>query len=140
MQRDQQPDPESGLVSAIRDGILSALLALAYDLYVLRNYSKLQDEVVARLRHPDQFQGARYELFVAATFIRGGCDIGYEDESDGSKKHTEFVAKHQKSGFEMSVEAKARQRHLRGDFDLATIRPGVRVIDGVLDHLTPRSR
>jgi hypothetical protein len=126
LQRDQQPDPETGLVSAVRDGILSALLALAYDLYVLRNYSKLQDEVVARLRHRDQFQGARYELFVAATFIRAGCEIAYEDESDGSKKHTEFLAKHQQSGFEMSVEAKARQRHMRGAFDMATIRPGVR--------------
>ncbi len=124
LQRDQQRDTKTGLVSAVRDGVLSALLALSYDLYVLRNYSKLQDEVVARLRHRDQFQGARYELFVAATFIRAGCDIAYEDESDGSKKHTEFAAKHQESGFEMSVEAKAR--HMRGDFDMATIRPGVR--------------
>lgn len=126
LQRDQQPDPKTGLVSAVRDGILSALLALSYDLYVLRNYSKLQDEVVVRLRHRDQFQGARYELFVAATFIRASCEIAYEDESDGSKKHTEFVAKHQESGLELSVEAKARQRHVRGDFDVATIRPGVR--------------
>jgi hypothetical protein len=30
-------------------------LAVAYDLYILRNYSKLQDEVVARLR-PIQFE------------------------------------------------------------------------------------
>jgi hypothetical protein len=110
----------------VKDGILSALLALAYDLYVLRNYSKLQDEVVARLRHRDQFQGARYELFVAAAFIRAGWDIAYEDESDGSRKHTEFVAKHLESGREVAVEAKARQRHMRGEFDMATIRPGVR--------------
>lgn len=126
LQKDQQPDPETGLVSAVKDGILAALLALAYDLYVLRNYSKLQDEVVTRLRHRDQFQGARYELFVAATFVRAGCDIAYEDESDGSRKHTEFVAKHTESGLELAVEAKARQRHMRGQFDMATIRPGVR--------------
>ncbi len=126
VQRDQSPDPETGLVSAVRDGILSALLALAYDLYVLRSYAKLQDEVIARLKHPHQFQGARYELFVAATFIRAGCDIAYEDESDGKKKHTEFVARHQESGFEMAVEAKARHRNVRGEFDMATIRPGVR--------------
>ena len=124
--RDQEPDQETGLVSAVRDGILTAFLTLSYDLYILRNYSKLQDEVVARLRYRDQFQGARYELFVAATFIRVGCDIAYEDESDGSKKHTEFVAKHLESGLEMSVEAKARHRQMRGDFDMATIRPGVR--------------
>ena len=36
------------------------------------------------------------------------------------------VARHQESGFEMSIEAKARQRHMRGTFDMAAIRPGVR--------------
>jgi hypothetical protein len=122
----QRPDPATGLVSAVREGILSSFLALAYDLYVLRDHSKLQDEVVARLRHRDQFQGARYELFVAATFIRSGCEIAYEDESDGSKKHTEFVGRHLASGLEMSVEAKARHRQLWGEFDMASIRPGVR--------------
>lgn len=125
-QRGQRPDPQTGLMSAVKDGILAALLALAYDLYVLRNYSKLQDEVVARLRRRDQFQGARYELFLAATFIRAGCEIDYEDESDGTKKHTEFVAKDVESGLQMSVEAKARHRQLRGEFDMASIRPGVR--------------
>ncbi|HZT76012.1 MAG TPA: hypothetical protein VFA27_05100 [Vicinamibacterales bacterium] len=124
--RGQRPDPETGFLSAVKDGILSALLTLAYDLYVLRNYSKLQDEVVARLCQHDQFQGARYELFVAATYIRAGCEIEYEDESDGSKKHAEFVAKHHASGVEMSVEAKARHRQMRGEFDMASIRPGVR--------------
>jgi hypothetical protein len=126
LQRDQQPEPETGLVSAVKDGILSALLALAYDLYVIRNHSTLQDEVVARLRHRDQLQGARYELFLAATFIRAGCDIAYEDESDGSRKHAEFIVKHLESGSSLAVEAKARHRHMRGEFDMATIRPGVR--------------
>jgi hypothetical protein len=102
------------------------LLTLAYDVYVLRDHSKLQDDVLARLRHRDQFQGARYELFVAAMFIRAGCDIAYEDESDGTQKHHEFIATHRESKLEMSVEAKARHRQLRGDFDMASIRPYVR--------------
>ena len=51
LSRGQQPDPATGLLSAVRDGILSAFLTVAYDLSVLRNYSKLQDEVVIRLRH-----------------------------------------------------------------------------------------
>jgi hypothetical protein len=124
--KNQQPDPETNLVSAVQDGIISALLLLSYDLYILRDHSKLQDEVVKRLRDRIQFQGARYELYVAATFIRAGFEIAYEDESDTSRKHTEFIAKHKASGLAMSVEAKARQRQIRGEFEMASIRPPVR--------------
>ena len=117
---------DDGTVSAVPDGIFSALRLLAYDLYVLRDHSKLQDEVVLRLRHRDQFQGARYELFVAATFIRAGLEFAFEDESDGRRKHAEFVATDPASGFVMAVEAKARQRMIKGQFDMATIRPPVK--------------
>ena len=104
---------KNGLYSIVPDGISSAYSLLAYDLYVLRQHGKLQGEVVRHLRHEDQFQGARYELFVAATFVRAGFDIDYidyEDETDRTKKHPEFVAKHQASGFVVSVEAKMRHR------------------------------
>jgi len=125
---------ENGLLSAIPDGTLSALLALAYDLYVLRDHSKLQDEVVRRLRHGEQFQGARYELFVAATFIRAGLEFAFEDESDGTSKHAEFVATDRDSGFVIAVEAKARQRTVKRPFDFATIQPGVKqLLDNAAD-------
>ena len=58
----------------------------------------------------DQFQGVRYELFVAATCIRAGFDIAYEDETDKTKKHPEFVATHRLTGQKISVEAKRRHR------------------------------
>lgn len=117
---------EGGIVSSVPDGLMMALVLVAYDLYVLRDHGKLQEEVVERLRHRDQFYGARYELFVAATFIRAGFDFAYEDESDTTAKHAEFVAKHPASGLTVSVEAKARRRVVRAPFDVATIRPGVR--------------
>jgi hypothetical protein len=124
-QKKLTPDKQ-GLLSAEPTGIMAAYLLLAYDLYVLRDHSKLQDVVVKRLRHRDQFQGARYELFVAATFIRAGLQFAYEDEGDGSKKHPEFIASHTESGQVIAVEAKARQRMIKGPFDLAEIRPSVR--------------
>jgi hypothetical protein len=105
---------------------MAALVLLAYDLYVLRDNGKLQDEVVQRIRQRDQFYGARYELFVAATFIRAGFDFAYEDESDTKVKHAEFIAKHRESGLTVAVEAKARRRTVKIPFDLASIRPGVR--------------
>jgi hypothetical protein len=66
--------------------------------------------VIRRLKNKDQFQGARYELVVAATMVRAGYTINYEDERDGSKKHTEFIAQHRGTGTVVSVEAKSRHR------------------------------
>jgi hypothetical protein len=124
---EQATREESGLLSAVLDGAMSALLLLAYDLYVLRHNGKLQDEVVARLCHADQFPGARYELFVAATFVRAGFDFEYEDETDASRKHAEFIAALGRDNFKAAVEAKARRRKVTATtFDIATIRPGVR--------------
>jgi hypothetical protein len=117
---------DDGLVSSVADGLMAALMLTAYDLYVLRDHAKLQDEVVRRLRQRDQFHGARYELFVAATFVRAGFDFAYEDELDTKSKHAEFIATHKESGTKVAVEAKARQRTIKPGYDLASIRPPVK--------------
>ena len=117
---------DGGIVSGIPDGLMTALMLLAYDLYILRDHAKLQEEVVQRLRIRDQFQGARYELFVAATFVRAGFEFAYEDESDTKRKHAEFIATHKESGLVVAVEAKARHRVVKVPFDVASIRPGVK--------------
>jgi hypothetical protein len=70
----------------------------------------LQGRLVNRLRCPDQYQGARHELFAAATCIRAGYDIEHADESDGSSKHTEFTAIHRQTGARICAEAKSRHR------------------------------
>lgn len=101
---------DDGLYEAAPNGAFAAYLSLAYDLYILRHHNKIQEVVIRRLKHPDQFQGARYELFAAATCIRAGFDIEYEDEGDESKKHPEFVITHLKTGQKISVEAKSRHR------------------------------
>lgn len=110
-QAGREPGPD-GMYSMEPDGICAAYLYLAYDLYVLRHHALLQEEVLKRLRRADQFPGARYELLVTAAFIRAGFDIEFEDESDQSKKHPEFIAVHKDSGFKMALEAKARHRHV----------------------------
>ena len=63
---------------------MTAYLMVVYDLYVLRDNDKLQDDVVRRLRDRVQFEGARYQLYVAATFVRAGCAFTFDDESDGN--------------------------------------------------------
>jgi hypothetical protein len=91
-------------------GPIAAYLYLAYDLYILRHHSLLQKQLINRLKKGDQFQGARYETYVVATFIRAGFDIEFEDESDKKESHCEFVATHKESGKKYSIEAKSRHR------------------------------
>jgi SEC-C motif-containing protein len=98
------------VTSAKCTGIVGAYLSLAYDLYVLRHHSLLQNRLVDRLRNQRQFQGARYEIYVTSSFIKAGFEIEFEDESDRSSTHCEFIATHKKSKRKYSVEAKSRHR------------------------------
>jgi len=89
-------------------GAMSAYLTLAYDLYSIAHNNELQSKLVARLKNIDQFWGARYEIFAAASLIRAGFDVEFEDEDDRSSTHCEFTATSRKSGRKFSVEAKHR--------------------------------
>ena len=46
----------------------------------------------------------------ASSFIKAGFDIAFEDESDKTTSHCEFVATHKASGKKYSIEAKSRHR------------------------------
>ncbi len=109
-EKNRQQDQGSEIYSIQPNGPMQAYLTLAYDLYVLKDNQKLQDKLLKRLRHNDQFIGARYELYVAATFVRAGYDVVFEDESDGNTKHPEFIATHKTTGQVFAVEAKKRRR------------------------------
>lgn len=104
------PRGKDGLFKNTPTGPLLAWLSLAYDLYLVSHEGRIESRLLKRLRHRDQFQGARYELFVTATFIRAGFKVTPEDESDGSSKHPEFVAHHLETGEVVAVEAKSRHR------------------------------
>ena len=108
-QRKQTPNKD-GMYKATPNGATAAYLLLSYDLYILGHNAKMQDELVRRLKIKEQFQGARYELFAAGTCIRAGFDLQFEDETDRSKRHVEFVGTHRPTGQKISVEAKSRHR------------------------------
>jgi hypothetical protein len=99
-----------GLIGMVPSGAMRAYFLLAYDLYILQHHGFLEEGLLQRLRHKDQYQGARHELFAAATCVRAGFDIEYEDESDGASRHTEFTAVNRQSGRRLSVEAKSKHR------------------------------
>lgn len=86
-----------------------ALLTLAYDLFHLLHRGELSEDIVHRLRNRDQFQGARYEIAVAATFVRSGFEISLVRPA-GSKKRCDFVARDPATGQEIAVEVKSRHR------------------------------
>ena len=94
----------------VMNGPVKAYMALAYDLYTLEHHALLQKRLIQRLKIKEQFQGARYETYVAAAFVRAGFDICLEDESDSAASHCEFVAKHKRTGAQYSIEAKSRHR------------------------------
>ncbi|MBU1978399.1 MAG: SEC-C domain-containing protein [Gammaproteobacteria bacterium] len=96
------------VASAPMTGAVAAYMHLAYDLYALDHNAELQKKLVARLRNLDNFEGARYEVFVAAMLIRAGFEIEFENEDDRSTSHCEFTATFTKTGRKFSVEAKHR--------------------------------
>jgi len=109
----EQTKGRDGIYSVVSNGIFSAYLSLAYDLYILEHHKAIQEDIIRRLKLSDQFHGARYELFVTATCIRAGFDIKFEDEKDGSRKHPEFIAIHKDTGQKISVEAKSKDDKAR---------------------------
>jgi hypothetical protein len=94
-------------VGITMSGDLFAFLSFAYDLFTLADNAVVQESLFDRLRNPDQYQGARYEMFVAASLLRAGFKIVFEDESDISTSHCEFTATSKQTDRSFSVEAKA---------------------------------
>jgi hypothetical protein len=81
-----------------------------YDLYTVDDNSLLDDDLLSRLKHREQFQGAMHELFAEATCLRAGFTIIQENEKDTSRRHVEFTAVHKLTGQHVLVEAKSRHR------------------------------
>lgn len=120
--RGQVPD-KSGIVCVPASGALLSELRVAYDLYLIKHNAELQSKIVARLKDQRQFQGARYELCVSSTMVTAGYEVKFEDETDGSKKHSELMA-NLGNGVRFSVEAKSKHRHGLLGFNLPPRRAG----------------
>jgi hypothetical protein len=112
-------------------GPAKAYQCFGYDLYWLQLVHRLPESLIDRLKDFGAFQGARYEVLVAAVFARAGFEIEWIDDTKASGKHPEFIATHKRTGKKVGVKAKSRQRqgamnyigtvtpetHLRGDVD-----------------------
>ncbi|MDR4501161.1 MAG: hypothetical protein MRJ96_06895 [Nitrospirales bacterium] len=109
-QREIIKEPEK-VSEAPMTGAVQAYLDLSYNLYLLAHNLELQSRLINRLKNPDQFNGAYYETFVAATLIKAGFNLELENEEDVSSSHCEFTATFENTGTKYSVEAKSREPH-----------------------------
>jgi hypothetical protein len=119
-QMKQKPE-EDGTYRTSANGSMLSWYRLAYDLYLIKHNAGLQEKILHRIRNKQQFQGVRFELCATASMIVAGFDIKYEDETDTTRKHAEFLAT-DPSGLKIAVEAKSRHR------------------DGVLEYKAPPKR
>lgn len=100
---------KTNIWSAIPDGYSKSLLLLAFDIVSLSHMQDLPTALLERLKSKDQYQGARYEIAIAAIFARLNCKVSFTDEKS-RKKRCEFIATDESSGISIAVEAKSRHR------------------------------
>ncbi|KKT87190.1 MAG: hypothetical protein UW86_C0007G0014 [Microgenomates group bacterium GW2011_GWA1_Microgenomates_45_10] len=111
--------PELPVKSVLMSGNSKALHSLAYDLYSIRlSGEKILPTMVNRIKNIDQFQGARYEVAVAAIAIRAGFNINWIKEKGA---HCEFVGQHRTTGDKAVFETKSHHREgvlgIKGEFN-----------------------
>jgi hypothetical protein len=94
-------DPKPELGASI------AWTMLAYQIYLLKENSELPSSLLDRLRNDQNFQGARYEVYVAAMMLVCGYKIEWLPHSN--EPYVEFIATH-KNGRKFAVEAKSKHR------------------------------
>ncbi|QNI30682.1 hypothetical protein H7849_16285 [Alloacidobacterium dinghuense] len=98
-------------------GATTELIALSHDLYTLLRVNHLPDQLVARLRNYNEFQGARYEVAIAAAFVKCGFELEWIESR--REPHPEFIARNKNTGENLAVETKSRRRpgslHQPGD-------------------------
>lgn len=101
-----------GEVALTPNGWVRYLISLAWDVATLVHAGEPPQELIGRLRDRDNYQGARYELAIAAIFARLDCSIRWLDADPALRrvKHVEFEATHRPSGQTLAVEAKSRHR------------------------------
>lgn len=96
------------LFSADAPGDVADLLHLAHDVFHLAHAKLFTTKLRKRLLDKRAFQGARYEVAVAALLTRAGLKV--EFVYDQKKKHHDLQAVDFETGTTLAIEAKSRHR------------------------------
>jgi hypothetical protein len=111
------------ILSAPMTGAQRAFLNLAYNIYLIDHHSEpaksqaIVNSFVEKLKSSNRsdFIGKLFETYASAAFLKAGFQIDYENESDGSRSHVEFIATFPETQKKFSVEVKARNRLVEND-------------------------
>lgn len=97
-------------------GAARATYGLAYDIYLIEHHIQNQtdrnafERLLKRLRHKDQFFGARHEAKGAGIVLRAGFNLAWEEEEKGRLGgYGEFVATFPETKRSFWIECKMRQ-------------------------------
>lgn len=133
-------DENDPIESTQLNGSAFSFLHLAYDLFVINNHGCLTDKKISTrllddLKNMNNFNGARYEIFVFATLIRAGFELKLHDQLAGiSGRVTECQAIHIETQTVIQVEAKTR--NVRGVLGaIAGKRNKIRLYDKLRDAI-----
>ncbi len=102
--------------AAVPDGLTKSLLSLAFDIAcIIHAHGHVPEKIIERLKKTDSiYQGARYEIAVAAIFARLGCKFEFLDEKldhlSQTPGHCEFFATDEETNTTVAVEAKSKVR------------------------------
>jgi hypothetical protein len=88
-------------------------------------------KLIEKLKNKNGFQGARYEIAMAASLVRAGCDVNWINPKNAISglKTCELIATHRLTGISFAVEAKSKHRNgvlnEKGIFDTKAEHTGV---------------
>lgn len=118
------------LYSSEANGDSLMLLSFAYDIFTLRNANELPKNKIKQLREWNKFQSTRYEIAIAAVFVRAGFKLEWFDDRTTTNQHGEFIATHTTTGEKIGVEVKNRYRpgtyHVEGEREIDQIKIGAK--------------
>lgn len=119
-----------GIYAGDPNGYVQHLASAAFDVITLMHTNSLPEDLISRLRHHDQYQGARYEIGIAAIFSRLDFELEFttREQAEG-KKRPEFIASDRHSRLRVAVEVKSKHRagviNQPGEFDAGTLHANV---------------
>lgn len=126
---------ERKMISGPMTGAIRAYLNLSYNIYLIAHHGsqEMADVYLKRLksRRLDDFTGALFETYAAATFIKAGFKLQYEELRRRATSTVEFVATWPETGEKFSVEVKSRNygdAPAKTDADGKSLRVGSKLI------------
>lgn len=110
---------QAGIYGVFPNGYVQYLLSLAFDLATLFHTTNLPEQLLTRLKNKKLFQGARYEIAIAAIFTRLDYTVKFYDDKYIGEKHPDFLVTHKLTNAEIDVEVKSKHRtgvlHIKGE-------------------------